>query len=298
MPLNKSELIDLANQYARELGQGPVSESCFESWIHRDFLEGAQARGIKRGLSPHWSYPDSAAERVKLILALISLGASRANQLVICLWLFGASFPPHRLKHVLKSELRRIVNRQGRRSPWWKCHYDDLANLSERERLKRLGQLPALDAELAASPFALPEDLYFQIGLRAYWGTEDGLGIAALLFGDDLSRSLSPPLVRLFEISGAIGLPGESANDGYDIIDQLLPTDLEQARALYLCSALVLCAAGILLDALGNLVSPKVVVAYQKAATSLWRAEWMVSTAALFAISALNVRCSKPGIKP
>jgi hypothetical protein len=227
MPFSKSELIDLANQCASELGRPPISESCLEGWVTRKLLDRAHARGIRRGVNPNWSYPDSAVERVKLIVALQALGATRTSQLIVCLWLLGASFPPHRIGEALKSELRRLVKRQERGPPWWKDHYTAFERLSATERAKRSNQLPKLDSALAATPFALPPETYHQIGLRAYWGTDDGLGITALIFGCEsghqykASVALPPHCLLPIEIAGALGPPDESANGGYDVLGRV-----------------------------------------------------------------------------
>jgi hypothetical protein len=301
MPYSKAQLIALANECALELGLPPVSQSAFESWILRKYFEGAQPHGVRRGVNPGWTYPESTTEVVREILALQSLGATRTTQMIICLWIFGGKFSHQQIRAALKSELRRIVNREQRGRPWWTHHYNDLRNISEAERAKRINQLPNLDSDLAAAGLILPSEIALEISLRAYWGSETDKNIASINFGDlhqnaESSFALPDMITMMFEIGGAIGPPEESATGGYEILDQITPDDLELARTLYLICAISLFLASLFLSAVPRLKNTKLAFAYEKAAKSFLVPEWIVPSAALFAISAFNVRHTMEGI--
>src|SRR5579872_7537815 len=134
MEYSKAQLLNLANEYALELGVAPVAESVFESWISRQFFAGARSHGVRRGKNPEWTYPERTLQTVKLILTLQSLGARRTTQMVVCLWIFGTEFPSRRLQVALKSELRRIVRRQARGPSWFADHHSDLPKLTAAEQ--------------------------------------------------------------------------------------------------------------------------------------------------------------------
>ena len=103
-------------------------------------------------------------------------------------------------------------------------------------------------------------------------------------------------ITMMFEIGGAIGPPEESATGGYEILDQITPDDLELARTLYLICAISLFLASLFLSAVPRLKNTKLAFAYEKAAKSFLVPEWIVPSAALFAISAFNVRHTMEGI--
>ena len=244
MQYSKADLLALANECALELGLAPVSESVFESWISQKFFKGAKARGIGRGVNPDWSFPETTADVIREILALRSVGAVRSNQLVIGLWVLGTDFPLQRLRTALKSEFRRMIKRQERGSPWWTDHYKDLERVSNAKRAIRIDQLPRLDPDFVAAGVALPRELSLDVCLRGYWGTEEGNDIPSIILDGNVKNRDTAPMFNLLtmmlNVDGAIGLPGESAIDGYEAIDQISLADLEQARTLFL-----LCAASL-----------------------------------------------------
>jgi hypothetical protein len=292
MPYSKAQLLAVASERALQVGLLPISESVFESWIQHGLIEGARAHGARRGVNPDWTYGDEVKDTVELIVELKSQGALRNSQLMICLWAFGRNFPFRKIVAALKSELRRIVKQQARGRPWWKVHHDDLSEISEPERARRISQLPLLDTDLAETPFALTRDAALEVLLRAYWGMEDGGGnlfpglaqIPGLVVGQ--SDALAVPI----NISGAIGPPDESATGGYEALDRISEDDLELARG-WIC----LCFGGLVVaDAVFSIfpqaASASTALAYQKAASSFLRPDWVVPTAALFSISAFNDR--------
>jgi hypothetical protein len=294
MQYSKADLLALANECAVGLGLAPVSESVFESWISRKFFKGAKAHGIRRGVSPDWNFPETTADIVRKILALRSVGAVRSNQLVIGLWVLGTDFPFQRLRTALKSEFRRMIKRQERGSPWWTDHYKDLERASDAKRAIRINQLPRSDPDLVAAGLALPRDLSSDICLRGYWGTEENKNIPSIILDDtEKGRDTAPMfdlLTMMLNVDGAIGLPGESTIDGYEVIDQITPADLEQARTLFLLCVVSLGLIGLLLAVFPTPAVSQLAVAYRKAAESFFTADWIVSTTALFAISAFNSR--------
>ncbi|MGA8611669.1 MAG: hypothetical protein WB760_08095 [Xanthobacteraceae bacterium] len=286
MPYSKAELIAAANEFAREHGFPQASESVFESWINKKLVAGARPRGFRRGVNPEWTYPDSTLAAVKLILELESLGARRTAQIMICLWIFGSEFPHKRIVAALKSELRRIIKRQERGPPWFHDHYLDLAKLSKAERSRRVSQLPALDPDLAASGIAPTAGEFLAVALRVYWGAEDDRKCAS-------STTSSPDfsvLANLLGIDGAIGPPEQSATGGYEALDRVTPEELEQVRTILLACAITLHLPAMIFDCVPTLKESRLAVAFAKAARSFLTPEWIVPTAALFSISALNGR--------
>jgi hypothetical protein len=294
MPYSKAELIAAANEFAREHGFPQMSESAFESWIHKKLIAGARPRGFRRGVNPNWTYPDSTLGVLKLILEFESLGARRTTQVIIFLWIFGSEFSHKRIADALKSELQRIVKRQERGPPWFQDHYSDLAKLSEAELSRRIHQLPGLDPDLAASGIAPTAEEFLAVGLRMYWGPEDAEKYAS-------HATSSPDLAMLpilFGIAGAIGPPGQGTTEGYAIFDRLSPEDLELARTIFLACAVVLRLPEVLFGTVPALKESKLAVAYAKAARSFLTPEWIVPTAALVSISVFNgCRATERGSK-
>jgi hypothetical protein len=289
VPVTKAQLIDAANEAARALGLPPVSESVVESWIRKRLLKGARPRGRKRGVPPDWCFPDSVIDIVKNILVLKSLGAARTTQLVIGLVLLGFEMDHQRIRTALKSEFRRIAKRQERGPNWWKDHHKDL---SPEQRPFRISQLPSQDSVLIEAGFALPPDLSLDIGLRAFWGLDDGdTSIRSLLFGDtNLTTPDANQLTKMFAIDGALGLPSESAVDGYEVLEQITPEDMKEARTQFCICAVILILMATLMEVFPTVVDQKTREAFAAAAASIWRAEWFTSSAALLAISAFSVR--------
>ena len=291
MPYTKAQLVVFANERALQLGLPPVTESVFESWIDGFLFRGAEAHGKRRAINPNWTYRDDVKDTVELIVELKSQGAARTSQLLICLCAYGRDVPFCEVKAALKSELRRIVQRQARGRPWWQTHYDDLPNISELERAGRIDQLPLLDPDLAATPFALSKESSLIAHLRAYWGAETGDFNILHSLPEEIQK-----IAELFDewgiapwnIAGAIGPPGESAIDGYEIIDKISESNVESARDWF-----TLMFGGLyLFDAISDLcpefAKSKIGVAYRKAAASFGRPEWIVPTMALFAVAAFN----------
>jgi hypothetical protein len=293
MPYSKGQLLAFANERASQFGLPPISESVFESWIDDGILAGAVAHGIKRGVKPDWTYREEAKDTVELIVELKSHGAQRTDQLLICLYAFSREIPFHQVKAALKWEFRRITQRQERGRPWWKTHPDDIRNISEIERAKRTDQLPPLDSNLAATPFALSRESALKVLLRGYWGDDAGDQNIFRDLPDEIqaiaklcSVSISP-----WNIAGAIGPPEESAAGGYEIIDRITGADLESARGLF-CQAF---GGLLLIDCVSefcpDFAKSNIGVAYRKAAGSFLTPDWIVPTMALLAISAFNTRC-------
>ena len=293
MPYTKAQLVVFANERALQLGLPPVTESVFESWIDGFLFRGAEAHGKKRAINPTWTYPDDVKDTVELIVELKSQGAARTSQLLICLCAYGRGVPFCEVKAALKSELRRIVQQQARGRPWWQTHYDDLPNISELERAGRIDQLPLLDPDLAATPFALSKKSSLIAHLRAYWGAEAG--------DFNILHSLPEEILRItklfdelgvapWNIAGAIGPPGESAIDGYEVIDKISESDLESARELFTLMFGGLCLFDAMSDLCPEFAKSEIGIAYRKAAASFGRPEWIVATMALLAIAAFNTR--------
>jgi hypothetical protein len=95
-------------------------------------------------------------------------------------------------------------------------------------------------------------------------------------------------LANLLGIGGAIGPPEQSATGGYEVLDGVNPEELEQARTILLACAITLHLPEMLFDCVPTLKESKLAVAFAKAARSFLTPGWIVPTAALFSISALN----------
>jgi hypothetical protein len=299
MPFSKGELLDIANARAAELGISSISESVFESWIDNRFAEGAHPHGHKRGVNPTWLYPDGAREAVVRIVELQAKGAKRKPQKLVCLWVLGTDFPSEEIIAALKLELRRITKRQERGPRWWQHHYDDIHNLSDAERTKRIEQLPPVDPDLAATNLALSSEVMFEVALRCHWGAEEGGDIPKIISREVAQKlglppgSLSDEFFAMLDFNGAFGPPDESANDGYEILDRISSDDLEAARAKFWVCLLGLLAGDLFFSAFGTSPDDKRGLAYRKALDALMAPEWIVVNVAVLAISAFHTRTAK-----
>src|SRR6185503_11143864 len=131
MPHSKEHLLDVANTRAAELGIRPASESVLETWINKGLLDGARARGHRRGINPSWDYPDEARDDVICIVELQANGARRHTQMLICLWLRGNDFKFDEVRSAVAAEFDRTAKRLLRSSPWWQHHFEDIKYLSD-----------------------------------------------------------------------------------------------------------------------------------------------------------------------
>ena len=304
MPYLKEELLAFANECAAQHGMPPFSESVLESWIFYGLLRGAQPYGHSRGVNPTWLYSDHDRDTVRLIVELRALGAKRNSQLLICLWVFGSISFRSEIGRDLKSEFRRIIQRQGRGREWWDCSFDKLAKLSEAERARLTSRLPALDRDLAAAGLTISSPAMLEIACSAYWGSENGEMIPKIAIRD-LANTLGLPAnifaslipVVPLNISGALGPPDESANGGYEILDQISQDELETARALIIFCFLALLVGKVIFSLFGRSPNNRLAVAYRKAANSILTPEWIIPSLALFAISAFHLRIAKKPIK-
>lgn len=290
-----------ANECAAQLGLEPFSESVFESWIDNKIFDGATPYGHSRGINPTWLYSDEARDQISLIVKLKAQGAKRNTQLLVCLWVFGREFEFNDIIEALKSEFSRITKRLARGPVWWKCHYDDLAKLSEAERAKLIARFPPLDPDLAAATGSvLSPPAMFEVALRAYWGPENEEMIPSIIVGD-LARTFALPAGTFdswkhsipLNISGAFGLPGESANDGYEIFDQISADNVENARNTIWLNYFGLLAGKFIFSLFESSPNNKLAVAFGKAANSVLRPDWVIVTLGLFAISAFHSRTAK-----
>jgi hypothetical protein len=300
MRVSKDDLLVSANQRAAELGMPPYTMSVIESWIGLGFLDCATPHGRKRALNPTWDYPEEARRRIVQIVGFQAQGAQRSAQKLLCLWAFGHIFNYVQVIEALKSELRRIVKRQGRGPAWWKYHYTAVRNLSASERSDLIRRLPELDTDLAATPLRLSGPALLEILLRAYWGSDSEETIPKTISAD-LAQTAGIPIdglmgvIRLLplNISGALGPPRESANGGYEILDYVSNNDLEAARSLLWLCVFGLLAGNLFFGFFGLLPNSKLALAYEKALNSFLRPEWIIPTLALFAISTYQARMLK-----
>ena len=295
MPLTKTQLIVLGNEYAVAIGAPGFSESVFESWITNRLIHAAFPRGIKRGVNPNWEYADDVLERVKVIVLFRALGAKRHTQLLICLLAFGIEFPTREVGEALAAELRRIVNREQRGRPWFANRPEELARLSDADRARRLNQLPELDSDLAAAGFKIPVEVIFGIGLLLYWGAEGSANVISVVLGNDPNHSTASgtdfagPFDLLLGLGGAMG-PADESSTGHEVLSRVSPRDIEAARALFLLCGGTLSLASWIFKAFPSLKSTKIALAVEKAAMSFLTPEWIVPTIALFVVAAVNLR--------
>jgi hypothetical protein len=300
MPYSKEELLAFANGCATQHGLSPITECVLESWIHDKLLNKAKPHGHSRGVNPTWLYSDYDCDTVRKIVELKALGAKRHSQLVICLWTIRRISFRSEIIVALKSEFSRIVRRQERGRIWWSYQYNNLGKLSEAERAKLIARLPVLDPDLAATGLTLSDPAMLETACRAYWGSENGEMIPEIVLRDLANTLGLPPnifssLIPIIplNISGALGPPDESANGGYEIVDNLSQDDLETARALIFFCFIALLAGKIIFGLFGLSPNNKLATAYGKAADSILTPEWIIPSLALFAISAFHFRTAK-----
>lgn len=287
--LTKEELLKLANGTAAQLNMKPVAKRMLSDWVDEKLISGAKARGIKRGINPERTYEPESAERVRIILALKSLGASRFDVLRICLWAFGYEIALDSVKAALQLEYERWMKRERRKLQW---RYDHRSpdHASESARAKYMRHLPPLDPYLAVTGLVFSPSALLYLMSEACWGSDDGKEASQSIIASEIERIFEMPaetalgIVKFISVSEIFGSPDEVENSGQEALKSMKDEDLLVARTLFWLAFLGLFAGDLFLTLFSNEAENKMVVAYRKAMNSVVRPEWIIPTVGIFAV--------------
>lgn len=111
--MRKSEIIEALRGKAAELGL-PFSERMLRDWVDEGIIPTAERLS---GTTSEWSYHPDTIRRGELILTLKKQRVSRADLLVLYLWVDGHDVHVERLLRALKSEFSRTLSRVRRGNP-------------------------------------------------------------------------------------------------------------------------------------------------------------------------------------
>jgi hypothetical protein len=171
-------------------GVSAPSEAKFESWINKDLIRGANAKGRKRGLPPDWSYGEQTLKAACEILRLESLGATRAAQLRVGLGVAGYPVDLDKIRDDLASECTRSLKRMTRMG--WRNFIGINSNANPTIRdLRRVTEISPVLRNTGIVP--TDEDL-LQLVSSALTGTSENPGVPNFFQGyfDQMLFSLLP----------------------------------------------------------------------------------------------------------
>jgi len=273
--VTKEELLRRVNEIATSMGLPPVSKRGLSDWIDEGLIRGARPIGRRRGLNPRWEYDEDDVDRGRVLLGSRMLGARRVAELRLYLWARGYEVSAKKVKLALTSEFRRQMKSQRRKAVFQYDHRQS-PNLSDRELAIYSKRLGPLDPRLAALGLDLSPKSMLDMASRLTWGLDEHEHIAAGV------QQLFPP--------GLLGAPDETERSGEELSGLLAEVDLEEARVRNFEFMAQLVTVPLCLAIWGVPFESEFSQAFDLAAKSMLRPEWLVRNLASFAISAYRLR--------
>jgi hypothetical protein len=212
-----------------------------------------------------------------VLLEARAIGAVRVTQLRLYLWARGFEVAAKKVKLALTSEFIRLMKAQ-RRKTLFQYDHRQRSNLSDRELAIHSKRLGPLDRRLGALGFDLAPKSVLDMASRLTWGIGDHENVAAEV------QRLFPP--------GLLGAPDEIAGSGEEEMSQLVPADLEEARTRNFESVAGLVFVPLCFAIWEVPVESEFSNAFNLAAQSMMRPDWLVYSLASFAVSAYRQRSS------
>ncbi|SEE46401.1 hypothetical protein SAMN05444161_5846 [Rhizobiales bacterium GAS191] len=274
--MDKDGLLQRLNEVAAELGLQAISKRVLSDWIDEGLIGGAKPHGQRRGLNPRWEYGADAIDRGAVLLESRSAGATRFAEYRLCLWVRGFDLPWKTIRAALLSEFRRILKR-GRRASTFQYDHRDNRNPSEKEMSANSKRMGDLDERLEALQFDLSPQSMLHVASLLTWGTGERERLP------EIAQKAFPP--------GLLGSSDEIEASGEELLRQVNEADLENARLRHIGHVSSLIWAPVIFALMG-VHDNSLLVAFNAAAFSLMRPEWLVHNLASLTISAYRERVS------
>ncbi|WP_018149233.1 hypothetical protein [Henriciella marina] len=227
--MRKEAVLAMLAAKAASLGVDPPSEAKFESWITKGLIDGASAKGIRRGIPPQWSFDEKSVRAAIEIIGLEARGAKRTAQLRIGLAVAGFKVDPDELLQNVASEASRSFKRM-RRNGWRNFSSRSFANEPSDRLLKRADQVAPI---LKDEGWAMPREAILEAGFTILIGSSSDAsipnsvmdGARSLLsehFGELLGDQLAPALTEMQDLVQFMpGIAGDAENTDFSLEERL-----------------------------------------------------------------------------
>jgi hypothetical protein len=290
--MTKQQLLEVLNADALALRIDPFTIRQLSDWIDEKVIDGAKAKGLKRGTHPDWQFSEEAVACARFVVKSISCGSTRKAQHRVFVWVHGHEYSFDRIRHAVISEFGRFLKRQRRQHEW---QYDHRNRADPKRKAAHLKQIPKLDDDLKNAGLEQPPEAILQIISEAHWGTDEtGSSLKSLL--EQMAPQFGVPGEHLVEsipkmsISGLLGNPDEMDSSALAILKVATKDDFDKG-----CETIQFYLGQInQLNSLEgfpeNEILGRMADAFQKAANSILRPDWLISTTASAIVAAYKHR--------
>jgi hypothetical protein len=290
--MTKQKLLALLNDDALSLGVGPITMRQLSDWIDEGLIDKTTPKGVRRGIHPEWHFSEDTIVRARLIVSSVSFGSSRKTEHRIFIWVHGHDYSFDLIHGAIISEFGRFLKRQRRKLDW---QYDHRNRAKPKAKERFLRQVPELDEELRKAGFEQPPDARLRIMSEAHWGPgENAIGIKILsenmakIFG--ISSEQIAGMSSTINVAGLLGNPDEINASGLAILKKANEDDLLKGRAKFQLFLLQIDQLKAVEGFQDNEKFGKMLAVIPRAANSVLRPDWVISTVAATAIAAHNFR--------
>lgn len=302
--MTKDELVKFLNEMAASLNMTPITKRILSDWIDEGLLDGSVAVGHEIGKNPTWHLSEETIEYAKLLTALRSFGATRANILRLYLWLFGRDAHPDLVRQALNSEYKRVMQRYRRTNTWT---YDGNSRnvIRDQKYQKLLSKVSKqLDPVFKEAGFEVPADIALELGSAANLAARKEDVISLLVAATrkmglvplDQEQQLRQHIENNFNslvLPGILADPDETTGSVEEHLGQLNTQDLTDGRIAVLTQILTLVQVYLLNGPLAEQRSPVSEAAYLRTLRSLVRPNWITLYLGGFSVGAYRARVEK-----
>jgi hypothetical protein len=295
--MTKRELLKVLNEDALSLGVLPITVRKLSDWIDDGLLDGANPKGVRRGVNPDWQFSEESVARARLILKSISCGSVRKTEHRIFVWVHAHDYPFELIFRAINSRFSRFLKRQRRKLEW---QYDHRNRVDPKRKERFLRQLPQLDNELKNAGFEQPPEALLQMMSEAHWGT-DGTASSLKSLVENMATQFGIPSEQIAEMAskisvvGLLGNPDEIDLSGLAILKMAIEGDFVQGRRNFQLFLAQITQLNSLDGFPENEFLDRMRDPIRKAFNSVLRPDWLISTLASTIVAAHKVRKGMSG---
>jgi hypothetical protein len=290
--MTKQELLAVLNEDAPAFGIDPITIRQLSDWVDDKLIDGAKAKGVRRGINPDWQFSEEAIVRARLIVKSISCGSSRKAQHRIFVWAHGYEYSFDRIRSAIISEFGRFLKRQRRQLEW---QYDHRNRVDPKKKEHFLRKMPQLDEDLKTAGLAQRPETRLQIMSEAYWGA-DGAEIGLQMLSEQIAEQFGVPVERIADVSskinhvGLLGNSDEIRGSSLRILKNANERDLLEGRSNLRSFLTQITQLNSMQRFPENEILDKIRGVIGKTSNSVLRPDWLISTLASSIVAAHKLR--------
>jgi hypothetical protein len=290
--MTKQELLAVLNEDAPAFGIDPITIRQLSDWVDDKLIDGAKAKGVRRGINPDWRFSEEAIVRARLIVKSISCGSSRKAQHRIFVWVHGHEYSFDRIRSAIISEFGRFLKRQRRQLEW---QYDHRNRVDPKKKERFLNQIPELDEELKKVGLEQPPEARLLMMSEVYWGA-GGNETALEMLSAHIAEQFGIPVERIAEVSskinhvGLLGNSDEIRGSSLRILKNANECDLLEGRSNLQSFLTQITQLNSKQGFSDNEILDRIRGVIGKASNSVLRPDWLISTLASSVVAAHKLR--------